>query len=460
MSGEIELVRDGDGLAIVGSEADVDRFLVSAQLDKTKTKKLVLHGLWSAATTAGAAAQVGADIAANSGRWVKLTAESADAIKKFGLMPSKVPGVSHAMVGNPGDIKQWLQIAQTPSALLSGPFALSSLATMMQQRAMQQQMDEIVEFLEEIHEKVDDILRAQTDSVLADMIGIDLVIEDAITVREHAGRVSEVTWSKVQGSGFTIARTQAYAIRQLDAIAEKLANRADLGDVAKATRDADPRVREWLAVLARTMQLQDAVSVLELDRVLDGSPADVESHRAGLAAARANRIALVGRTTARLLAQMDGTIARANSKVLLNPFDSPAAVRSSNVLSEGLMQFRSRVGIESDYEHVDARRWGRAVKETSDKVVGSGVIGARVAGRIGAKGLEQASEPFRAVDSDGDGVVDRPRARVAAEEAGEALKGAAAGVSYAIGTLFKRERARAGNAPADDDQPSGSETAT
>lgn len=453
MSGKIELVRDGDGLAIVGSEADVDRFLVSAQLDKTKTKKLALHGLWSAATTAGATAQVGADIAANSGRWVKLTAESADAIKKYGLMPSKVSGVSHAMVGHPGDIKQWLQIAQAPSAFLSGPFALSSLATMMQQRAMQQQMDEIVEYLEEINEKVDDILRVQTDSVLADMIGIDLVIEDAMTVREHAGRVSEVTWSKVQGSGFTIARTQAYAIRQLDAIAEKLAKKADLGDVAKATREAEPRVREWLAVLARTMQLQDAVSVLELDRVLDGSPAEVESHRAGLTAARANRIALVGRTTARLLEQMDDTTTRANSKVLFNPFDAPAAVRSSNDLSEHLTQFRGRVGIESDYEHADARRWGSAIKETSDKVVVSGVTGVRAAGRIGANGLERVSEPFRAVDSDGDGAADRPRVLTAAEEAGGALKGAAAGVSEAFGTLFKRERPRSAVEAREDDRP-------
>lgn len=454
MSGDVELVRDADGLAIIGSEADVDRFLVFTQLDKTKTKKLGPHGLQSAATTAGAAVQVGADIAANSGRWVKLTAESADAIKQYGLTPSKVPGVSHAMVGNPGDIKQWLQIAQAPSVLLSGPFALSALATMMQQRAMQQQMDEIVEYLEKINEKVDDILRAQTDSVLADMIGIDLAIEDAMTVREHAGRVSEVTWSKVQGSGFTIARTQAYAIRQLDAIAEKLIRKVDLGVVAKATRDADPQVREWLAVLARTMQLQDAVSVLELDRVLDGSPADVESHRAGLTTARANRIALIGRTTSRLLVQMDDTIARANAKVLLNPFDSPAAVRSSNDLSDGLTQFRSRVGIESDYEQADARRWGRAFKETSDKVVTSGVTGARAAGRIGAKGLEQASEPFRAVDIDGDGLVDRPRALTAAEEAGGALKGAAAGVSEAFGTLFKRERPWSADKGREDDQQS------
>jgi hypothetical protein len=97
---------------------------------------------------------------------VKLTAESAEAIKKFGLMSTRTPGVSHAMIGKPGDIKQWLQIAN-PTVLLSGPFALTALSTMMQQRAMQQQMDELVESLRELDEKVDDILRSQKDGVLA-----------------------------------------------------------------------------------------------------------------------------------------------------------------------------------------------------------------------------------------------------------------------------------------------------
>ncbi|MBF4552071.1 hypothetical protein [Pseudoclavibacter sp. VKM Ac-2888] len=438
MGEELEIIGDNDGLTIIGRDADIDRFLVSSSLQGERTRQFSLQAVWSASTTAGAAAQVGASILENSGRWVKLTAESAAKVKKYGLTPTKIPGVSHAMIGRPGDIKNWVQIAQTPSTLLAGPFALSALGTMMQQRAMQQQMDEITEYLEEISDKVDDILRAQTDAVLADMVGVDVIVEEAMTVREHTGRVSEVTWSKVQGAAFTIARTQAYAIRQLSTIAEKLAEKADLGEAAKATREAEPRVREWLAVLARTMQLQDAVWVLELDRVLDGNGADMEAHRAGLAAARANRIELVGRTTMRLLAQMGATVDRANSQVLLNPFDAPAAVRSSNVVSGAVVQFLDGVGLDADHESSDARRWRTAVAETGDRAVTSGVAGVRAAGRAGVQGLDQVTQPFRAVDIDGDGVADRPRAAVAAEQAGDALKGAASGVSGAFKTFFGR----------------------
>ena len=76
----------------------------------------------------------------------------------------------------------------------------------MAQLAMQQTMDEITDYLATIDEKVDDVLRAQKDAVLADMIGVDFVIEEAMTIREQVGRVSEVTWSKVQATPATIAR--------------------------------------------------------------------------------------------------------------------------------------------------------------------------------------------------------------------------------------------------------------
>lgn len=439
MGSEIELVSDGDGLVALGASADIERFFLSTGLDHAPSRELDLHRLWSFSGTGAAAAQVGADLAANSGRWVKLTAESAEAVKKFGLMSTKTPGVSHAMIGEPGDIKQWLQIAQAPTVLLSGPFALTALSTMMQQRAMQEQMDEIVEYLQEINEKVDDILRSQKDAVLADMIGVDLIIEDALTVRNHVGRVSEVTWSKVQACGMTLARTQGYALRQLDNIAEKLGKKADLGEIAKATKEAEPKVHEWLAVIARTVQLQDGVSILELDRVLDAAPADLETHQVGLTKARQNRVQLIARSTARILSQMNETVQRANASVLLNPFDSPAAVKSSNQVVVGVLDFRGRLGIESGHESEVARRWVQAVAEVRDKALVAASGGVTVAGRFGAETFDRAAEAFRAVDSDGDGIPDKPRAAVAAENASAAVKGAASSVTDAIGSILRRK---------------------
>lgn len=442
MGNEIELVSDGDGLAVLGKAADVERFFLTSGLAHAPSRELDLQRIRSLATTAGAAAGVSGDIAANSGRWVKLTADSAADMHRYGLMAVKngPAGVKHAMIGQPGAIGRWLQIDQVPTMLLNGPFALTALSTMMQQRAMQEQMDAIVEYLQEVSEKLDDVLRAQKDSVLADMIGVDLVIEEALTIRDQVGRVSDVTWSKVQATGMTLARTQAYALRQLDAIADKLEKKADLGEIAKATKEAEPRVREWLAVIARTFQLQDGISVLELDRVLDAAPEELESHRLGLRTARQNRLDLIGRSSVRLLTQMDATVHRANAKVLLNPFDAPAAVKSSNRVASDVLDFRGNLGIESGHEAKEAKRWGKAAAEVGEKVFASASEGATAAARFGTSSLDRATEAFRAVDIDGDGIPDKPRAATAAAEAGAALKDAAGGVAGAFGTLFGRKQ--------------------
>jgi hypothetical protein len=199
----------------------------------------------------------------------------------------------------------------------------------MTQLAMQQQMDEIADYLAVIDAKVDDVLRAQKDAALATMIGAELVVEDAMTVREQVGGVSEVTWSKVQGTPTTIAQTQAYAVRQLDAIAQRLERGSAVGDVAKAAQSAEVEVREWLAVLARCFQLQDAVAVLELDRVLGAAPEELDRHRAGIRIARQNRLDTIAQSTERLLDRMDQAAGAANAKVLLHPISAQTVVTSA-----------------------------------------------------------------------------------------------------------------------------------
>lgn len=65
MDNEIQLISDGDGLAVIGDPIAVDRFLVSEGLS---SKELGLPRLGAVLSTGAAATQVGAEIAANSGR--------------------------------------------------------------------------------------------------------------------------------------------------------------------------------------------------------------------------------------------------------------------------------------------------------------------------------------------------------------------------------------------------------
>ena len=204
------------------------------------------------------------------------------------------------------------------------------------------------------------------------------------------GRVSEVTWSKVQATPATIARTQAYALRQLDALAEKMERKTKIGDLAKAAKEAESKVQEWLAVLARCFQLQDAIAVLELDRVLDASPEELDGHRLGLRAARQNRLELISRSTERLMARMDAAAGTANTKVLLHPTTSRDVVHSSNHVAIAVVDFHGRLGIERGRQSLEARRWADAATEVRDKVLETGADGVDAARRLGNETFDRA----------------------------------------------------------------------
>ena len=367
MDGEIELISDGDGLAVIGESADVERFLASEGLS---SRDLGLRRLRSVVRSGGTIGQTASEIAADSGRWVKLTKESAHLKKAYGLMDTKTPGVSHAMVGKPGSIQKWIQIEK--GSFLTNPAVLTGAAGIMAQVAMQQTMDEITDYLATIDEKLDDVLRAQEDAVWADMIGVGFDIDEAMTIREHGNRVNEITWSKVQASSSTIARTQAYALRQLDALAEKVERKSKIGELSDTAKEVESKAQGWLAVLARSFQLQDAIAVLELDRVLDAAPEELDGHRLGLRAARQKRLDTILRTTESLMARMDSAASTANAKVMLHPTASPAVVQSREYVAVAVGDFHGRLGIDSGRESLEARRWAHAAAELRDKALESG----------------------------------------------------------------------------------------
>jgi len=384
MGNEIELISDDDGLAVIGDPTDVERFLASEGL---QSKDLGLARLGAVMSAGAVVAQAGSEVAANSGRWVKLTPKSAQVVKKYGLMPTETRGVSHAMVGKRGHIQQWIQISKGPGSMVTNPALLAGAAGIMAQISMQQSMAEITDYLKTIDAKLDDVLRAQTNQVLARMDGVDLAIKEATKVLETVGRVSEVTWSKVQHSSSTILETQGYALRQLGDLADKIEQQTKVSALAKTAKEAEAEVQKWLIVLARCFQLHDAMAVLELDRVLDASPDESDRHRLGLEAARRDRLELISQSTASLLVRMNAAAGRANSKVLFNPTGSPAVVESSNQVAMCVHDFQGLLGIESGRQSSEARRWGDAASESWGK--------ARVAGAAGIGTVKQLSGDTR-----------------------------------------------------------------
>lgn len=387
MSGAIQLISDGDGLLVVGEQDDVEHFLTSEGLS---ARPFSLDKVRDVLNAGAAIAQSASDMTEQTGRWVKLTKESAETLRRLGMVDSKTSGVTHAALSKSADVKKWLQQVASPSAIANNPAALAGAAGIMAQVAMQQLVDEITDYLAAIDKKLDAVLRAQMNQVLARLDGIDLAVKEASTVRETVGRISDVTWSKVQSSSVTILETQAHALRQLADLADQLEEAARVDDLASVTKEAEFEVQKWLRVLAICVQLYDSVAVIELDRVMDTAPAEVEAHLLGLRAAREQRLDLFVRATDRLLERVAAAVGRANSKVLLNPLKSPAVVTSSNRITGAVQEFHDVLSIEAEHQSAEARRWVDAASERWDAAREGGAEGLETVRNLTSETRRQA----------------------------------------------------------------------
>lgn len=390
-SGEIIVINDGNGIALLGDSTTIDRFLADHDLP---SRDLGVARLGSLMSTGSAGTQAAAQAAQTSGRWIQLTEKSAEALKQGTAMKGSTPEVSRAVLVNP-DTKRTqmiLEFAKTPGAALSNPALLTGAAGLMAQLAMQQTMEQITNYLETIDAKLDDVLRNQKDALVANLSGVGFAIDEAIAVRQAVGRVSGVTWSKIQGSQPTIFGTQTYALRKIDDLATKLEREQRMGKLVDVTGELRAGIHEWLALLARCFQLQDALGVLELDRVLDASPEELDLHRQGLRKARQHRIELIAASTERLLARVEAAATTANNRVLTNPFESPKVVELSRSVTYSVMEFQDRLAIDQARGELESKRWRAAAGEARDKIVDTGSRGAGHVRQLGAGAASRAAK--------------------------------------------------------------------
>ncbi len=393
MSDEIELISDGEGVAIIGDATAVERFITEQELDAAHLDLTRFLPSARAVAGAGAAVEVSSQIFANAGRWVQLSEHSAAIFKSSRMMTGSDGNLVRAIATNAdgSSTTAILEIVKNAS-VLANPAVLAGIGGIMSQMAMQKAMNDIQDYLAVIDQKVDDILRAQKNAVLADMIGVGLALDEAMTLRDEVGRVSEVTWSKVQGTGFTIGSVQSYALGALDALAQKLEQQKRVDDLAKTSKEAGKVVHEWLVVLARCFQLQDALGVLELDRVLDASPEELDRHRVGLAKARAKRRDQILQTTTRLLARIDAMAKLTNGEILRNPFNAQTVMKTVERTGSDIVKFHAVLGVSAERVELEAKSWIGAAAEVRDGAIEAGAEGVKVAVRVSSSTVENVRQ--------------------------------------------------------------------
>lgn len=370
MADEVQLIGDGDGLAVIGAPTAVERFLKSVG-QWASSQELDLRPLKPYFAIGADIAQKASEIADNSGRWIKLTEESAALVKEHGLMPSKQnPDENHLMIPGLSGVGKWLQSDQGGAPLLANPAVVSTLSGILARAATQQNMAEVVDYLATIDHKVDDVLRKVDDAQVAKIVGVAEAIERAWAIREETGAVNETLWSTVDQSYQTLAAAQAYALRQLDAIARRLED-TKVGNLAQAAALAETDVPMWLGVLAQCFRLQDALEIIELDRVFAESPAELDAYRYGLQKAKQQRRGIISDHTFELLGRMDAAVSTANAKMIWNRTLSHALIGSANHVATGIHDFHGLLSIDAAPMAWNPRRLRRGADIGSHAIQGA-----------------------------------------------------------------------------------------
>lgn len=364
MSDEIGIIRDAEGMALFGDPTTIRDWLVRIGID-AEPVQFGTEGARAVLVTAASALAGASLISSQSGRYLRLTKESAQSVARHGLPSAPENGTCHAMILNGGKIQEWLSVETGISTLLN-PAVLAGAGTILAQLARQQEARELKDLLTRIDSKLDDVRRAQRDTELARLDRVGQMLGEAMLVRTHEGD-QQTSWEKVVSESGVLAEVQGRALRALSALADTIQQADKAAGIRRATSSAEEEAGIWLAVLARSVELQNDFAVLELDHVLATAPEAVDGHRRGLEAAVRTRRQALAAATDELLEQLERGGQTARAAVLLHARSAPQTVAAVNTTGAAIEEFRASVDIETEWSELQAQNWSVALRDPEQR---------------------------------------------------------------------------------------------
>lgn len=365
MSSDIEVYGDNDGLILLGDAEDIRQILAELQITEEQAMDISNATIFRNAHRATEMLQIAQE---RSGRWVKLTKESAEKARKHGLLRNNATGNFVGVIGKGGKkgIKGNVQFEKITGGL--SPVKLANIETLMLTMALEQTMKEMTDYLKQIDAKVDQVLRQQKNAELAKFLSVDGLISEAEAELRCIGTLSDATWDQLGSSAQTVNEVHQYALLQLKDIADKISSspskpRATKSTLLKARSD----IGDWLSVAADCLHLRGRIDMLKVQRFID-TDIDLDSfnkHCHLIANNRRTRYCSITDITAMLQQAIkqavqgnDGTM-----RVILSPIDAPSIMREGNEIMDILARFDKALGEEYDVTHFTEKQWNEAMGE-------------------------------------------------------------------------------------------------
>lgn len=374
---DITVIQDEQGITFLGDAGAIDLWLKEEGFDSRAFKAKAVK----TASMAGKGAQKISDVMVESGRWVKLTEESAKLVDKYGKNGNKGNLLSGVVRQKNGSIVKHLQFVK-PGQL--NPAMLTGVSGVMAQMALEQAISEITDYLKEIDAKLDDLLRDQKDQTVSKLAGVSHMIDETMLIYQQVGSISETTWSKVSGCPQDITTIQAYAIAKIKGLTEKVEHEQDPKQVRPLTQQIRQEIRQWLGMLASAVRMQDQVSCIEVARVQQEEPEQFEAYKKGLVLARNKRLKEIEQSLNALGRQLEAKAKTVGGQVLLNPYSSPQSIANIESITGDLNAFANTLQLKRIHLHVDdGPTWiqaaGKAVDDTGKALQSAGQQTAHIA---------------------------------------------------------------------------------
>ncbi|WEV71676.1 hypothetical protein [Bifidobacterium sp. ESL0790] len=372
----VEVIQDGQELMVFGDNSAVDAWLKSEGLDKETQRNLDSHALQAC----GNGIQALADAKQQSGRWVKLTKESADQTKKFGPTGTGVLRNEHGQIVHHLKFEDMTKVTSKVN-----PQMLADIGGVMTQMALQQSMDEIEDCLKKIDGKIDDLLQDQKDQTLANLMGAAQMIGETKTIRDKVGTLSDTTWSKIEDCPRDLASAQSYALIKIRNLTKKLPEKIDAKDDKEVIDQLLRDTSDWLAVIGQSIQSQNELYILELDRVMTEQPEEVERYREGINEARRQRLHGIQGELSNLSKDIQGLADTIRDQKVKHPRTVEDRLDTLQSTNKRLSTFAKAIGVDADYVEIEmAPHWtdavGKLITENAVEIgenakqIGSGAV--------------------------------------------------------------------------------------
>ena len=365
MSSDIEVYGDDDGLMLLGDSDDIRQILAELQITEEQTMDISNAAILRNAHRTTGILQIAQE---HSGRWVKLTKESAEKARKHGLLRSKDTGNFMGVIGKGGKrgIKGNVQFEKITGGL--SPAKVANVEMLMLTMALEQTMKEMTDYLKQIDAKVDQVLRQQKNAELAKFLSVAGLVSEAENELRYIGTLSDESWEQLGNSAQTVNEVQQYALLQLKDIADKISSSVtDTRTTKNALVKARSGIGDWLAVAADCLRLRDRIDMLKVQRFIDTDidPDLLSKHRFVIAENRRARYHSITDATAHLRQAIKEAVQGKDDtmRVILLPMDAPVVMREGNAIVDALARFDKALGEEYAVTHFSEKQWNDAMGE-------------------------------------------------------------------------------------------------